>query len=67
VNVIVDRERCVAAGLCELAAPHVFQQDNLDGRVNLIGATTETDDVTAQAIREAVSMCPSGAITLDEK
>ncbi|MDF3288193.1 ferredoxin [Streptomyces silvisoli] len=29
----IDRERCVGAGMCALTAPDVFDQDPEDGRV----------------------------------
>nr|WP_237535405.1 ferredoxin [Streptomyces sp. SID3343] len=62
VEVEVDRERCVGAGQCVLAAEAVFDQDSTDGRVLLLepppGGHARTD--VEQAVRE----CPSGAITV---
>ncbi|MGS2806558.1 ferredoxin [Nocardia sp. MW-W600-9] len=55
----VDRERCIGAGMCALTAPDVFDQDPDDGRV-LPPATT----LVTEAVHEAVLLCPSGAITL---
>jgi ferredoxin len=58
----IDRERCIAAGMCVLTAPGVFDQDDADGRVLPLVATPAPE--WAAAVREAVEMCPSGAITL---
>ncbi|WP_067462703.1 ferredoxin [Nocardia amamiensis] len=58
----VDRERCIGAGMCVLTAPGVFDQDTEDGRVvppDLMPAPEREP-----ALREAAQMCPSGAITL---
>ncbi|MEV0059196.1 ferredoxin [Nocardia sp. NPDC050718] len=57
----VDRERCIGAGMCALTAPDVFDQDPDDGRV-LAHATTRAAE-WEQAVHEAVLLCPSGAIT----
>ncbi|MGW7269883.1 ferredoxin [Streptomyces sp. NPDC054864] len=62
VNVHVDRDRCVGAGMCALTAPSVFTQDDdgfsevLPGRANGGGDPL---------VREAVRACPVQAVTLD--
>lgn len=58
----VDRERCIGAGMCVLAAAGVFAQDDADGRVVALTTTPTTDQETA--VREAADMCPAGAIAL---
>lgn len=55
----VDRERCIGAGMCALTAPAAFDQDDSDGRVLLLNPATDPGSV-----REAVRVCPSGAITI---
>jgi ferredoxin len=62
MRVIVDRERCIAAGMCVLTAPEVFDQDEEDGRVVLLQSEpgAEHHDV----VRQAERLCPSGAITV---
>ena len=55
----VDRERCIGAGMCALTAPDAFDQDTEDGRVVVL-------DKTSDAVREAVRVCPSGAITITD-
>ncbi|MFF7942957.1 ferredoxin [Nocardia gamkensis] len=58
----VDRERCISAGMCALTAPEVFDQDTEDGRVVLLNRTP--GPAQGSAVREAAQVCPSGAITL---
>lgn len=58
----VDRERCIGAGMCVLTAPAVFDQDLEDGRV--IAPTRAPGPEQEPEVREAVQMCPSGALTV---
>ena len=64
MRVAGDRDVCIGAGMCVLTAPAVFDQDD-EGIV-----TVQVDDVPdeqAAAARQAVALCPSGALTrLDE-
>lgn len=39
VRVLADRDRCIGAGQCVLAAPHVFDQSDHDGRVLILPQT----------------------------
>lgn len=57
-----DRSVCIGAGMCVLTAPEVFDQNDEDGTVTLIAAVPSADDEAA--VREAVRLCPSGAITV---
>ncbi|WP_067826573.1 ferredoxin [Nocardia inohanensis] len=59
--IAVDRDRCIGAGMCVWTAPDVFDQDDEDGRVLLLRATPGSDQEAL--VREAVSACPSGAIS----
>ena len=59
MNVEIDREVCIGAGLCVLQAPAVFDQDEEDGRVVLRRHPTDDDEPRA---RDAVLLCPSGAL-----
>jgi ferredoxin len=61
MRVTADREVCVGAGLCALTAPGVFDQDD-DGLVTVL-AEVPGDAVRVSA-REAVSLCPSGAVRI---
>ncbi|MFQ6330976.1 ferredoxin [Nocardia sp. CWNU-33] len=58
----VDRERCIGAGMCALTAPGVFDQDTEDGRVVPLDPTPAPEQ--EPAVREAAQVCPSGAITI---
>jgi len=59
-----DRECCVGAGICALTAPEVFEQDPGDGRVVLL--VDRPTGAALDAAREAVDLCPSGALSLGE-
>lgn len=64
MKIEADRERCIGAGMCALTAPEVFDQDAEDGRVVL--RTDRPRDGVVEAVREAVELCPSGALSLRE-
>lgn len=62
MKIIVDRHRCIGAGMCVLLAPAVFDQDAVDGKVRLLDPAPPPG---AQAsTREAEQVCPSGAISV---
>lgn len=63
-QVQVDRDVCIGAGLCVLAAPEVFDQSEDDGLVVVLAAGALADPDAA--VREAVRRCPSGALSLRE-
>ncbi|MER7012664.1 ferredoxin [Saccharopolyspora sp. NPDC000359] len=65
MRVIADLDRCVGAGQCVLTAPARFDQDDEDGRVLVLAAEVDQDGVAA--VREAVSVCPSQALSLVER
>lgn len=60
MEIRVDRQRCIGAGMCALTASGVFDQDD-DGLVVLLAAAPER----WADVREAIQLCPSGAITVD--
>ena len=59
-RVLVDRDRCISSGVCEVTAPEVFELDD-DGVLQVRQAAS----VDPAALREAVRACPSGALGLD--
>jgi ferredoxin len=61
MKIAADRDMCIGAGLCVVTAPAVFDQDD-DGIV--VMETEEPGGANADAVREAVSLCPSGALSL---
>jgi ferredoxin len=64
MRVEANREVCIGAGLCVLRAGRNFDQDPKDGLVVVVEATVEPD--AAEAVRDAVDSCPSGAIRISE-
>ena len=65
VRIIGDREICTGAGMCVLTAPALFEQDDEVGLVVVKSEQVEEGEALVAA-RKAVSLCPSGALALDE-
>ena len=61
MKIEADRELCIAAGNCVLSAEAVFDQDD-DGIVVLLAE--EVPEGEEERVREAVKLCPSGALRL---
>jgi ferredoxin len=61
MRVAGDREICMAAGVCVMTADTVFDQDG-DGIVVLMSDPVSADD--ERIARNAVRMCPSGALRI---
>ena len=61
MKIEADREVCIAAGNCVLSAEAVFDQDD-DGIVLLLAE--EVPEGEEERVREAVKLCPSGALRL---
>ncbi|MEU5085460.1 ferredoxin [Streptomyces sp. NPDC021356] len=64
MRIDIDKDRCIGAGQCALAAPGVFTQDD-DGFSSLIPG--REDGGGDPMVREAARACPVGAITVTEK
>jgi len=62
MKITVDRNRCVGAGNCAMAAAELFEQDETNGRVVLL--QSEPAQEKADMAEEAELMCPSRAITV---
>ena len=62
MKVGVDRDRCVGSGTCEALAPDVFEVDD-DGVLRLL--REEPADGEQSDVRDAVTACPTRALTLD--
>ncbi|MBK1786423.1 ferredoxin [Prauserella cavernicola] len=56
-----DRDLCIGAGMCAVTAPEVFDQDD-DGIVVTLAEQPGPDDT--ELVREAVQLCPAGALRL---
>lgn len=61
MKIEADRERCIGSGMCLLAVPEVFDQDD-DGLVVLLEPAPQPEHVAPA--RTAVANCPSGALRL---
>jgi ferredoxin len=61
VRVGADRDTCIGAGMCVMTADTVFDQD--DTGIVLV-LTERVPDGAQQRVRDAVNLCPSGALRL---
>ncbi len=60
MQVKIDLTKCSGMGLCEIAAPSVFEVGE-DGQTHLIAEPVSDD---AAAVEEAVRNCPTMALSL---
>lgn len=63
MRVLVEHSKCMAAGLCALALPKVFEQRD-DGLSSVL--QEEVTHESEESVREAASACPSRAIRIVE-
>lgn len=61
MNVVVDRDRCEANGVCENLVPEVFQLDD-DDVLNIL--EPEPPPELMDKVRHAVRSCPKAALEL---
>lgn len=64
MKIVVSTERCVGGGQCVMAAPEVFDQRPEDGIVVLLDSSP--DETEADAVQDAIALCPAAAIALQE-
>lgn len=63
MRIAADREICMSAGMCVMTADEFFDQD--DDGVVLVAAHEVPDALdVARRVRNAVKLCPSGALQL---
>lgn len=62
MKIAVDVERCVGAGVCVMAAPDVFDQNDDDGVVIVLEDQPSADQ--HGAVRDAAARCPAAVIHL---
>lgn len=63
-DIAIDKDVCIGAGQCALAAPGVFTQDD-DGFSELLPGRTGGDG--DPMVWEAARACPVAAITVTER
>ena len=63
-RVEVDRARCVGSGTCEALAPAVFEVDD-EGILAILRPDPGAEELPD--VREAVTACPTRALTLAER
>ncbi|GAA3539489.1 ferredoxin [Amycolatopsis ultiminotia] len=64
MKIIADTGKCVGAGQCVLTEPDLFDQSEDDGTVIVLNDKPEGELV--EKAREAVNVCPSQALSLQE-
>ncbi|HET6707173.1 ferredoxin [Amycolatopsis sp.] len=64
MKIIADTGKCVGAGQCVLTEPSLFDQSEEDGTVIVLDNQPEGELV--EKAREAVHVCPSQALSLQE-
>jgi ferredoxin len=63
VKVLADRDVCISAGNCVMAAGALFDQDDDGSVVVLVDEVPEGEEDNA---REAVRLCPSQALRVED-
>jgi ferredoxin len=64
MKIIADTGKCVGAGQCVLTEPALFDQSEDDGTVIVLDDQPEGELI--EKAREAVHICPSQALSLQE-
>lgn len=63
MEIKANTQLCIGAGMCALTVPQVFDQSDDEGLVVLLEPNPPAD--LEEAVRRAVNLCPSGAISVD--
>lgn len=61
MHIEIDVERCIGGGQCVLAAPDLFDQNDEDGTVVLLG---QPGPAETEHARRAARVCPAAAIEI---
>ena len=62
LNVVVEYQKCTAAGQCLLAAPNVFDQSDENGTIVLLDPTPPESE--RPRVLDAINRCPASVISL---
>jgi ferredoxin len=63
LQVVIDKDVCVACGACVLAGPDVFDQDD-NGQAMLV---VEPDESLREQVLDSIDSCPVQALSLVEE
>ena len=64
MKILINRDKCVGAGQCVLAAPEIFQQSEDDGLV--VVRLSEPPEHLHDSARAAANLCPALVITVTD-
>lgn len=64
MKIKVDADKCIGAGMCVLAAPQVFAQDDATGLVIVLQEYPGIDQ--HDAVKEAARLCPALVIGYED-
>ena len=64
MKIVIHKDRCIGAGMCQLEAPKIFNQGIDDGLVVFIHQPTAPEE--EQMAQSAAHLCPSGTIDIVE-
>ncbi|NUW31313.1 ferredoxin [Nonomuraea sp. SMC257] len=64
MEIKADTTVCIGAGMCALTVPQVFDQSDEDGTVVLLETSPPAE--LEDGVRRAVTLCPSGALSIAE-
>jgi ferredoxin len=65
MKIKVDATKCIGAGLCVVAAPQVFSQNEDDGLVIVLQENPPPE--LHASVREAARLCPALVITCEDE
>jgi ferredoxin len=62
MKVKVDRTKCSGIGLCEMAAPTIYQVGD-DGQSHVLKDEAAVQELSA--VEDAIAGCPTGALSIE--
>ncbi|MDQ0826101.1 ferredoxin [Arthrobacter sp. B2I5] len=65
MNFDINVSKCVGAGVCAIAAPEIFDQNEDDGIVVVLNAHPPAEQESK--LRDAAVRCPAAVITLSKQ
>ena len=63
MRIVLDESKCSSLGMCEAAAPDVFEVGD-DGALQLLQVRPSPD--RRADVEEAVAACPTGALSIED-